>query len=193
MKICLMGLDTYSFASWDLAKNGIICKVDLHLSLIWDKHIVLTCQEPEWIFQDFWALRLKEALFVKGCCVRPSFGHFSYLTLKTTWGGRVIKCVFIDEEIEPQSCPAHSGHSNTCVLSHPFNWPPPALLQSHGCMCKPGGRWSAVPHTVVIFGRGNMLTWGLSVFASCSGARLLWPQFLWATFSSVPPKYPRAY
>lgn len=38
---------------------------------------------------------------LKGHCVGPFIGHFSYLTLKITRGEAVIKCDFVDEEIEP--------------------------------------------------------------------------------------------
>lgn len=142
---------------------------------------------------------------LKGHCVRPFIGHFSYLTLKITWGEGVIKCVFIDEEIEPpRGCldlpkihkaiawvPAHSDHSNTHVLSHPFNWPPPAVLLSHDCMCKlrAGGHQS---HTLSSFWGGGTCWRGLSVFASRSGARLLWPVSVSHVFLSAS-QYLRAY
>lgn len=197
MKICFMDLDTYSFASWDNGKNGIICKADLHSSLIWDKHIVLNCQEPEWIFQDFPNSEIEGSLYLlKGSCIRPSVGHFFHLTLKIAWGGGVIKCGFVDEEIEPQrdclelpekvlgAVPEFKptlSHSNTSVPSH-HSLGPPAVCCHVVCM-HTRGRWSSVPHTVIVSGTGTCWTEGSVSLPSHPGARLLRPQLLWATFS----------
>ena len=147
-------------------KNWIICKAGLHSSLIWDRHLVLNCQEPEWIFQDFSNSEIEGRLYlVKGDCVTPLVRHFPYLILNITrervfcgWGNWASEsyCVWEDSQNWSEPLPGFRLSSPHSCSSHRVNWPPPSVLVSHDMnVCPWSWRWSPVPLTVIILGKGK--------------------------------------
>lgn len=56
----------------EIWQNGIICKVDLHSLLIWDKHCSeLLKSQSDFFFQDFPSSKTERSLFIDGLLYQP--------------------------------------------------------------------------------------------------------------------------